>query len=146
MAEAAIMLAPTILQSIGGIMGASDQDDALNRQAKALEVQGTEALASAQREAMGERKKGRIASSKLRAIAGASGASGKGVADLAASLQGRSEYNTSAVLFGGKSKQQAAYTQADELRDQGDLLKKNSYLGAFGTLLGGASKAYGKYG
>ncbi|MBL4893268.1 MAG: hypothetical protein JKY59_00115 [Emcibacter sp.] len=146
MASAAVMLLPAIMQGVGGIMGASDQDDALNAQAKQLERRGTEALATSQRRSMAERKKGDIAASKFRAIAGASGASGKGVSDLAADLESRSEYNTATQLFEGRSAQQAGFAQADELREQGKLLKKNALIGAFTGTLGSAASNAGKYG
>jgi len=141
-----IMIGSTLLQAGGQIQAGAQQKAAMEQQASALEREGQAAFASAQRQSMEERRKGRIAESRARAVAGASGGDVSALSPEFAKLQDRAEYNALSALYEGDTARQGARDKAAVARMEGSAYATAANTKAFGTLLEGGTSFFDRYG
>lgn len=150
---AAALVAGTVLQAKGTI----DEGNAANKQAKyeaaQMEANAGTNRAVAQRQAIEQRRKGRILESNLQAQAAASGASATDadVVGLAGDIGAESEYNALSNLYEGEEKARNLEGAASVRRWEGQQAKKaaktkaiSTALTSFGSM--GASSMFSKYG
>ena len=146
---AAIMqIAGSSLNAIGTIAGGrqAEKMGRLEKEQAFDNALKTEAVS--QREAISERRSGKIAKSRAKAVMAASGLSSTdtGALNIQNEIEAQSEYNAMAALYSG-------YDQAQKQRDQGVMsewegkqAKKASYINAASTILGSGSSMYERYG
>ena len=123
-------------------------------EAKQLEQQAGQEIASSQRAASEERRRARIIASRSLALAAASGAgaSDTTVSNLLADIEGEGAYRASLALYQGEESARKLRMGADGKRYEGQAaadgadIKASAYdLEAAGTVISGASSIYGKY-
>lgn len=150
MAELAIaaMVAGTVLSAAGQVQQGNAANKAAQYQAQQLDVNAGQQRAVAQRQAINDRRAGRLAESKLQARAGASGA-GAGdptVINLAQDIGAQSEYNALTSLYDGEEKARGMEGEADMKRYEGKMAKKGATIGAISSTLSSFGSMRMKYG
>jgi hypothetical protein len=159
----------TAVAAAGTLMAGAAQSEALKAGAKAegelaeykanqLKVEAGQRRASAQRAAIEERRKGRLAQSRATAVAAASGGGvvGTDVENILANLGAEGEYNAQAALYEGDQEARGMEDQANaELYGsklnksmasyQARVARNSSYVSAGGDLLKGAGTFYDKF-
>jgi hypothetical protein len=168
MAEA-LAVAGTVVGAVGTLVSAESQATAAkaagkdaNRVAKweaaQMERNAGQERAAAQREAIEERRQGRLAVSRARALAGASGAgvSDPTVTNILADLASQGETNALTALWEGEESARNMEFGAAGRRYEGSQAqqagaytakasRRAGYMSAVGTLLEGGSDFYTKY-
>ena len=150
MAQALAPLAAVgALVSAGGtILGAKSEAKGLRREAAQLEVNAGQERASSQRQAMDERRQGRLASSRALAIAAASGggADDPTIVNAMADLEGESEHRALTALYEGNVAGDDLERQAKVRRREAKSVKTQSYFKAGATILGAGASLADRYG
>lgn len=120
-------------------------NEAAKEQAHQLEIQGTEELAAAQRDAIERRLEARLTLSKQQAAAAASGggagADAPTIVRLMTETAQRADYGVQSTLFGGYSRRSTYFQSAKNARTTGGNNFIGSLLEGAGELLGGGAKA-----
>ena len=169
MAQAAA-IAATVVSTVGTIVSSNDAAAAARAegdnarkigdwQASQLRQQAGQERAAAQRQAENERRAGRLAVSKARAIAAGSGggASDPTVMNIYSDLAAEGETNAMTALWEGEEAARGLEAQAAGAQYEGAAAyeasrmtsrayKRAGYLSAAGNLLAGGSDFYSKYG
>ena len=149
-----LLVASTALSSVGQVMGGQASYKAGKAQmaadyatARQIEDNAANTLASSQRDALAERRKANLLTSRLRALASKTGS--MDVDNLVADINEAGRYNAATALFEGRRIAQGQYSQADSLRLQGRMAysagrakQTSSFLGAAGTNL--TAYSYGR--
>lgn len=138
----------TVVSAVGTIAAGNAQRAAAEYQAKLYERKANEELAAAQRDADEYQRQKRFVQSKFQANAAASGfdATDTTTLNLLGSLEQRGSYQAAVAQYGGAARQAAYRGQATATRMSGRAAQTGSYFDAAGTILGGFSSLYGKYG
>lgn len=145
MLPAALMMGgSTVLNVISSIEQGKNAYENAYKGAQELEATGDAALAAGTRAAYLSKKEGDKVLSDARAQMAASGgsASDAGAIDRLSKIKSKSEYNSLAALFEGKTARKGAYRQASRLREEGRQQLRAGRLGAVSSLLSGGSKTF----
>lgn len=155
MAGGAISAAGTLAGGSFAKTAGQMQKASADYQADQLEQNATQAIASGQRTMLDTQEKARLATSSLKARAGASGVDagvGSPLADEGEIAQ-RGSYHALMDMFNGESTATGLRNQAKGVRYTGELdemggdeAKEASYFSAAGTLAGSAGSALSTYG
>jgi hypothetical protein len=142
------MVAGSVAGAAGTILGAKAEAKGLRREAAQLEVNAGQERAVSQRQAMEERRQGRLASSRALAVAAASGGGvdDPTIVNAMANLDGDAEYRARVALFEGNTRGDDLERQAKDRRREAKSVKTQSYFKAAGSLLGAGSTMYDRYG
>lgn len=145
---AIIGLAGTVVSAMGTIAAGKAQAQQAEYEAKQLEIRAAEERAAAQREAIDTRRTVNQATSRQQTVAAASGfgAMDDTVIDLAADTYARGEYMAGLQKYGGEERYRGNIAQAGATRLSGKAAQQGAQFSALGTLLGGFSSMFGKYG
>jgi hypothetical protein len=157
--------AGTVVSSVGTLVSSEasaaaakaagkDAQRVANWQADQMTVNAGQERASSQREAIEERRRGRLALSRARAVAGASGAAG--FEDIFADLETQGETNALTALWEGEERARGMETEAAATRYGGSEAKRAGaiqskatrqagLIGTVGTVLEGGSDFFTKY-
>lgn len=139
-----------LLQAGGQLASGFAKDSEAQSEAQQLEINARQTIAASQREAYGDRMKGKFVQSRQQALAAASGATATDptIANLEGETGRETEYSALSKLFTGKSEGQQMQLQADMSRYQGRQALVSSGIDAIGTLAGsgGGSSMLDKYG
>lgn len=144
---APLMIASTLVSAVGTIAAGNAADNAAQYEAEQLESRAGQERAAAQRRAIEQRRQARLVQSRQQAAAAASGAgaSDPTVVDLMTGAEGEGEYRALLELYEGEERARGATVAANVRRFEGKQAKTASYIGAAGTILGGASTFFEKY-
>jgi hypothetical protein len=128
-------------------------------QATQLRQRAGQERASAQRAAIEERRRGRLARSRARNLAGASGAGADDptVVGIFGDLAGEGEYNALSQLYSGEEAAKGLELDADVAESEADMLssaalyrgkaaRRAGYIDSAGTVLSSGSSLFDKYG
>lgn len=149
------IMGTTILGGVAGAAGQAQAGEAANATAKYQALVARQNAnaeeATGQRQAIEERRKAAFTSSRIRAVAAASGAGADdpSVLNLEADVNAQGEYNAMSRLFTGASAGQAQRQNAMLTTLAGRNERDASYAAAGGTILksvGDAATMYAKYG
>lgn len=168
MAEA-LAIAAAAVSTVGTLAGAGSQAAAAESEGKAqkamaeyqarqLRYKAGQERASSQKQAINERRRARLAGSRARAVAAASGggASDPTVMDILATLRGEGEYNAQSALYEGEESARGLEAQASAAEASGDYAsaaaayrakatRRAGYMSAAGNLLSSGASFYSKY-
>lgn len=141
----------TILGAFTSAAGARQAGRADNTlavyQAKQAEQQAGQERAAAQRQAMEERRRARLAQSRAIAVGAASGAgTGGNVLDILGDLNTEGEYRAQSALFTGEEKARGYEMSASAKRYEGAQSVANAKAKSTGYLVGGGMSLLEKYG
>lgn len=125
-----------------------DRKNAADFEAAQLEQQAGQTRASAQRQAIEQRRQSAIASSRALAVAGASGAGALDptVVDLMAGIESAGDYSARVALFEGNEVAIGRETAASSRRYGGDQALQAGKTNAQATVVSGVTSMYSKYG
>lgn len=141
-------LAGTAVSAIGTIAAGRDAQRQANYEAAQFDVRAKEERAQAQKESLDVARKRRLALSRLQAIAAASGfgASDPSVLDLLGETAKYGTFEEQMARYGGTSRAAGLRAEAEGRRMAGSARARQSYFNAAGTILGGVSSMFRKYG
>lgn len=139
------MLASTVLTTVGQIQQGQGANEAAQYQAAQLEQNAGQARASAQRDAIEERRQAALANSRLQALAGGGGLDPT-IVHLAQNIAGEGEYRALTALYGGEERARGMETSASARRFEGEQAQRASYFKAAGTIFGASPGLYERYG
>lgn len=133
----------SLLKAYGQVRQGRAAKKAAYFEAKQMERQAFAAEAEGQAQAAIDRREGRYAVSRARAVAAGSGAgvSDPTVVNLMADLEAESEYNALSALYSGKSEAMNLRLGARSRRKEGKAARTAAYLGAASTIFEGAEKS-----
>lgn len=140
-----LMVASTVLQGVGAHEEGKGQQRALNYQAAQLNQQAGQTRASAQREAIEQRRQAALANSRLQALAGGGGTDA-GVVNIASNIAGEGEYRALASLYEGEERAIGMDMAATGKRFEGKQAKRAGNMKAISSLLSNGSSLAYKYG
>lgn len=122
--------------------------NAANYQAEQLDQAAGQQRAASQRAAYDETRRSTLLQSRAQAVAAASGggASDPTVVDLVSRIAGEGSYRSQLALYQGSEAARALEGRADAARFQGKQAARAGYIGAFSSVLKGASSLFDKYG
>lgn len=165
----ALLIASTAVSTVGSLVSASQGAAAAKSEGQAakalaeynarqLKYKAGQERAVSQRRAIEERRQARLAGSRARAVAAASGAGATDptVMDILAALRGEGEYNAQSALYEGEETARGLEAQAAGALAEGQYaeatgryrakaIKRAGYMDAVGTLLKGGATFYSKY-
>ena len=143
----ALMVAGSVAGAAGTILGAKSEAKGLKREADQLDVNAGQERAVSQRQAMDERRQGRLASSRALAVAAASGGGvdDPTIVNAMANLEGESEYRALTAMYEGNVRGDDLERQAKDRRREAKSVKTQSYFKAAGSILGAGSTLYDRY-
>lgn len=165
----ALLIATTAVSAVGSLVASSEAASSAKAEGKAQEAMAEwhasqlrykagQERASSQKAAENERRRGRLAQSRAKAVAAASGggATAPTVMDILARLRGQGEYNAQSALYEGEETAKGLETQAEATIQEGKyaraagnyrskFTKRAGYLSAAGNLAQGASTYYDRY-
>lgn len=120
---------------LGGVVSGLSENAAAQSEAKQLEAKGKEEYAAAQREAIAKTKEGDLASSRLQALAAASGggADTPTVVNLMSGILSDAKYNAATVRYGGEQRRAGLFDAASNRRKSGQASLLGSVLGGLGS-------------
>lgn len=128
----------TILTAAGAIQAGNAQQAASNYQAAQLDAAAKTERASAQRAAEEERRQGRLAISRARAVGGASGG-GQDI-PLLGQIEEDAELRAQTAMWEGEEAAKGRKMQADAARFEGNQFARSGWFrGGTSILTGGAS-------
>lgn len=137
--------ASTAMTIIGGQQQAKAQQAGMDYQAKQLEQQAGQTRATAQRQAMEDRRQATLAQSRVQALAGGGGTD-ESLLNFTGDIAAEGEYTALASLYEGEERALGLEGQATGLRMEGKSLRRAANWKSASTLLSGASSMYGMYG
>lgn len=134
---AALPYVATIFQVGSTIAEGRERDKQARREAEQLRLQGIQDRAEAQVEARAERRRAELLSSRLKALAGASGTSvsSPNVVNELAEIDERGAYNSLAALYSGATSESSKRRLAKAREREGSRAKTQSYWKATGQVL-----------
>jgi hypothetical protein len=140
-----LAIAGGALKAGGTIIGAKGEARQLRAQADQLDIKAGQERASAQRDAMEQQRQARLVSSRALAVAAASGAGADDptVVNIMANIAGEGEYRALTSLYSGETDARALEAEATARRQEAKNTKKAAKFSAIGSIIGGASDAYG---
>lgn len=143
-----IMVGMSVLSAKGQMDQGAAAEQAAQIEAQQLEAQAGQARATAQRAAIEERRQGELASSRLTALAAASGAGATDptVVSLDQGIAEQAEYNALTRLYEGESQARGMETSANLTTAAGAAQKKASNIGATTTAVEGGVSLFDRYG
>lgn len=140
------MIAGTAVSAAGAIMQGKQQQALAEAQARALEQQAEAERRAAAYEASKEFKVQQLQQSAARAQVGASGAGFQGSpTEVLTANVGQGQLDVQAIMFGSTIRQNNLRTQAGISRMQGKQAKAAGMIGAFGEVIGGATRISSLY-
>lgn len=141
-------LAGTAVSAIGTIAAGRAQKQAADHQAAQLEVNAKHEQAKAQHEALEVARKKRLELSRLQTRAAASGfgAADPTVLDLTGEVAQYGTLQQQLARYGGEVRGEDLRASAAGARARGEAALRNSYFNAAGTILGGVSSMFRRYG
>lgn len=144
----ALTLGGAALSAGGSIIGAKAEAREMREEAAQLEAQAGLERASSHRQAIDERRQARLAMSRGRAVAAASGAGADDptVVNTLAAIEGDGEYRALSALYSGEESARGMEAEAAARRRGAKSTKKAGYLNAAGSILSAGSSLYGRYG
>lgn len=144
----ALTVAGTALSAGGSIIGANDEAREMRREAAQLETQAGLERASSHRAAMEEKRQSRLAASRARAVAAASGAGvdDPTVVNLIAGIEGEGEYRALSALYEGDQKALGMEAEAAARRRGAKSTKRAGLIKGASTILSGGASLYDRYG
>lgn len=147
MAEMAAFLpiASTVLNAATPIISGLAQDRADRSVASQLDANANTVVAMAQREAEQQRKQGRLALSRLQAVAGGGGLD-PGVVGLAADIAAETEYRAMASIYEGDERAAGMRHAAATKRYEGRQARTAGMIGAATSVFKDAPGLFEKYG
>ncbi len=145
---AVMSLAGTAMSAVGQLQAGADANKAAKYNAQVLEQNAKQTVLNSNTEAT--MRKRQLMKERSGAIAsyGASGVqinSGSPMAVLS-DLATEAELDAALTRYAGEQEAKGLNSEAAMQRREGKIAKRNAMTGAFGTLLGGASQAYGTFG
>ena len=145
---AVVSLIGTVVSAAGTIAAGERAPAAAEYQAKQLDIKANEEVAAAQREEQQTRREKNLVLSRQQALAASSGlgASDPTIADLAGETEAFGEYRAGLVRYGGEERSTGLKMQAEGARYTGESARIGATYSAFGTILGGVSSFFSKYG
>lgn len=143
-----IMLGMSVLSAKGSMDAGAAQQESANYIAEQEETAAGQERATAQREAIEQRRQARIASSRALAVAGASGAgvTDPTVTNIVGDIAGEGEYRALTALYRGEDRARKLETDAALKRMGGSDAAQASKLEAGSSLLQGGSTLMTRYG
>lgn len=141
-------LAATAVSAVGTIAAGRAQKQAADHQAAQLEVEGKQERAKAQQDALELARKKRLELSRLQARTAASGfgAADPTVLDLTGEAAQYGTLNQQLARYGGEVRAEDLKASAAGTRARGEAALRSSYFNAAGTILGGVSSMFRRYG
>lgn len=146
MAQLAVpmMIAGSLVSASGTLAAGKAQEDVAKFEAAQLDQRAMAERATASRDAAEARRQGRLAQSRLQAVAASSG--GGQPIDLVSRLEGESEYNALRALYEGDERAAGFRMQGAASRFEGRQRRRASRIEATGTLIRSGASLLGKYG
>lgn len=143
----ALMLAGSAVSAGGTIIGAKSEAKGLRREAAQLEVNAGQERAVSQRDAIEQRRQGRLASSRALAVAAASGGGvdDPTVVNAIANLDGESEYRALTAMYEGDTRGDDLERQAKARRTEAKNVKKQALFKAGSTIIGAGGGIADRY-
>jgi hypothetical protein len=141
----AMMIASTVLGAVGQRKEGKDIERANEFQAVQLDQNAGQSRAAGQREATEQRRQARLANSRLRALAGGGGADPT-IVRLSQDIAGEGELRALTAMYEGEERARGMETAATAKRMGGASAAQAGNIRSFGTILGGGSSLYDKYG
>lgn len=143
-----LMVAGTALGASGALQRGQQKRAESEFEAAQLEQAAGQHQAAAQRQADTEARQAKYAESRAQAVAAASGAgaSGRTVTDIIGRIAQEGSYREALARYQGDSDARQFRLRAAADRVSGANAEKAGNLAAFGTILGGGSDLYSKYG
>lgn len=138
-------IASTAVSVASSVEAGKSADRRAQFEAEQLEDNAKASNAMAQREAIEERRRVRLAQSRVQALAGGSGLDA-GIVDLDSDLEEEGEYRAMTALYDGGQRATSYSNQASATRYEGKQAKRAAAMKAAGTALSSASSMYSKYG
>ena len=137
---AALPALAAVTSAGGAIYSGYQANEAAKIESKQMKEAGDAEFATGQRRAMGARRQKRLASSRAKAVASASGAgaSGGNVDKIMEGIEQQGEHNAMVAFFEGSSSRNKAYASAASRKQSGKNALKSSYFK-------GASSFYDTY-
>lgn len=138
----------TAVQAVGQIQAGRDAQQAANYNAKVLEQNAKQTVLNANTEATMRKRQLMKERSSAVAAYGASGVqinNGSPMAVLS-DLATEAELDAALTRYQGEQQAKGLNSEAAMQRREGKIAKRNAITGAMGTLLSGASQAYGSFG
>lgn len=141
-------IAGGVVSAVGTIAAGQSQKRAAERQAQQLEMRGKEERAAAQREAFDVGREKGLIQSRQQAVAAASGAGALDptILDLAGDVEAEGTYRQLLHTYGGEERRKGNFAQAAGARRSGRAAATGAWLDAGGTILGGASTMFDRFG
>ena len=143
-----ISVVGTVVSAVGSIATGAAARRQADYQAAQLDIKADEEFAAGQREGLEYAKQKRLALSRMTARAAGSGldASGSTIARLAGETEAYGTLQQQMAQYGGASRKAGYKAQATSTRASGRAAQTASYFDAAGTILGGFTSLYDKYG
>lgn len=141
----ALTVVSTVVSAAGTLMSGNAARGAANFEAAQMKQQAGQERAVAQRQAIEQRRQAGLANSRVQAVAAASGAGATDptVLNIEGNNAATGEYNALSALYSGEEKARGFEMSAAARKYEGATARQSALLGAGGTLMGGAAKAYG---
>lgn len=165
----ALLIASTAVSAVGSLVSTQQSAAAAKSEGQAsqalaeynarqLRYKAGQERAVSQQRAIDERRQARLAGSRARAVAAASGGSATDptVMDILAALRGEGEYNAQSALYEGDEAAKGLEAQANNAIAEGQYaaatgrykakaIKRAGYMETVGTVLEGGASFYDKY-
>lgn len=138
-------IASTVLSAAGPVMQGVGAAQSANSVASQYDAQANSVAASAQRAAANDRKQGRLAQSRLQALAGGGGLDPT-VVKLAADIAGETEYRALSSLYEGDDRAAGLRFAGDAKRAEGKQARIAGVIGGVSSVLGNSPGLLEKYG
>ena len=141
-------LAGTAVSAVGTIAAGRAQKQAADHQAAQLDVRAKEERATAQQKALEVARERRLALSRLQARAAASGfgATDPTILDLAGETAAYGTLRQQIARYGGEARAADLTASAEGARARGSAALQNAGFNAAGTILGGVSTMFRRFG
>lgn len=138
----------TGLSAISSLSEGNDAKNAAKSQAAQLEMNANNSRATAQRQAIDQRKQGAYLSSRARALIAAGGgdASDSGSQDVLSGIDQEGEYRAMTALYNGEERARGYQGQADQALYEGNEKKKAGLYKAIPTILSAGKTISDRYG
>lgn len=147
MAEMAAFLpiASTVMQTITPIAAGIQEDRAARSVAAQYDAQANTVVAASQRAAAEERRQGRLALSRVQAVAGGGG-NDVGVVNIAGDIAAESEYRALSALFEGNDRAAGLRFAGDTKRWEGSQARTAGFIKGATTVMNQTPGLFEKYG
>jgi hypothetical protein len=146
--SSAFSLIGTLVSAAGTIAAGQASRRAAEYRAAQVDIRSREERAAGQLEARELARERRLALSRNQAVAAASGfsADDPGALDLAGDVASRGAFQEALARYGGESRGAGLRAEAQGLRLSGEAAERSAYFSAAGTILGGVSTMFERFG